>query len=383
MRRHGVRAAGSGSRVAHERNLGRAPMWQARGTGNALLPATSVLYGREFRQIAGEPLTAADQRLFAELTTRWLDLGRPQNGRVPLSLKEGARVLGHANAGGSARDLVRASLQRLRRCSLHSRVRHGDGHESDWEWGLLSSFGTTTRDGGRGVAVISDEVRNLLTGESITYLDSRTWDATAQDDDVAARLWVFLETEQFGDRTWRYQLFDDEPTRSLPPIAELLRLSHWAERKTVAHRVRRACRAIEQNDPRYTLCVVSVDRGHWRLDVSKSATRGRTHASPLPPTVVAAWRAVYRQRMPSARQTTVLLELLTRQGAEEIVATLTSAGTRDPFRWLMSEDRLRSTHRIAAARTQERDWAADKVREIAGAKRLGDILQELGCHERA
>ena len=89
MRRHSVRAAGVGSRVAHERNLGRAPMWQARGTGTALLPATSVLYGREFRQIAGEPLTAADQRLFAELTMRWLDLACPQHGRVPLSLKEG------------------------------------------------------------------------------------------------------------------------------------------------------------------------------------------------------------------------------------------------------------------------------------------------------
>ena len=77
-------------------------------------------------------------------------------------------------------------------------------------------------------------------------------------------------------------------------------------------------------------------------------------------------------------RSTVLLELLTRQGAEEIVATLTSAGRRDPFRWLMSEDRRRSTPQIAAARTQEREWAATKMREIAGAERLGDILHELG-----
>ena len=367
--------------MAHERNLGRAAIWHARPAESSLLPAPSVLYGREFRQIAGEPLTVADQRLFAELTTRWLNLACPQNGRVPLSLKEGARVLGHANAGGSARELVRASLQRLRRCSLHSRVRHGDGHESDWEWGLLSSFGTTTRHGGRGVAVISDEVRALLTGESITYLDSRTWDATAQDDDVAARLWVFLETEQFGDRTWRYQLFDEDPNRSLPPIAELLRLSHWAERKTVAHRVRRACRAIEQNDPRYSLCIVSVDRGHWRLDVTKSRTRRQANADALPPSVVAAWRAVYRQRVPSARQTNVLRELLTRLGAEEVVATLTRAGTRDPFRSLISEDRRRSAHRTAAARAHEDEWATAKTREIRGAERLGDLLQELRCYQ--
>ncbi len=36
------------------------------------LIAPTVLYGRQLRQVAGHALTVADQRLYAELTTRYI-----------------------------------------------------------------------------------------------------------------------------------------------------------------------------------------------------------------------------------------------------------------------------------------------------------------------
>lgn len=379
MPRHGVRAAGGGRRVAHERNLGRAAIWHARPAESSLLPAPSVLYGREFRQVDGRPLTGADQRLLAELTTRWLDSGSPSDGRVRFTLGDAARAQGHRLPGGEQRRAVRDSLNRLARCRILSTVRHGDGHETEWDWGLLSSFGTTSRAGGRGAAVLSEEVRTLLIGDSITWLDARVWDAIARDDEIAARLWVFLETENFaGARTWRYHLFDNDARRSLPSVAQLLRLDHWATRKTVAHRVRAACRVIAGNDGRYTLDLLSISPGHWRLEVGKSAGTQTSAAAShqLPDEVLSAWRAAYRQHLPSARQAAALLEILGRQPVDEVVATLRSARRADPFRSLMVQDRRCSKERVADARRAEDAWAAAKAREVAGAQRLRDILAE-------
>lgn len=368
----------TGTTVVHERNLGRAPLWHAKEPCAGLVAAPSVLYGREFRQVAGRPLTVADQRLLAELSTQWLTSGAPGSGRVQFSLGDGVRALGHRVAGGEQRRTVRAALQRLAACRLHSRVRHGDGHESDWNWGFVSSFGTTTRGGGRGVVVLSEELRQLLLGSSTTYVERCISDATAHDDDVAWRLWVFLETEQFTlGRTWRYRLFDCDPVRSIPPVAELLCLSHWAARKKVAHRLRAACRVIEQNDPRYRVGVVSTVSGEWHLEVSKSAGAGRRSAGQLPDGIVAAWRGLYRQRVPSARQAAVVRELLSRHPEVDIVRMLRSAGSRDPFRHLLAEDRRHTRSRLDAARRADEEWAASKAREIAGAERLGDLLQGL------
>jgi len=59
---------------------------------------------------------------------------------------------------------------------------------------------------GRGWAMLSEEVANLLRQGSITYLHAPTWDAIAAQDEIAGRLWSFLEAEQLA-QGHRYQLF--------------------------------------------------------------------------------------------------------------------------------------------------------------------------------
>lgn len=370
-------------RLAHERNLGRAPLWHSRASAPGLLPAPSVLYGREFRQIAGDALTVADQRLFAELTTRWVRAGAPESGRVGFSLGDAARVLGHRAPGGEDRRLVKESLQRLRRCSIRSRVRLGDGHETEWEWGLLSSFGTSTREGGRGAGVLSREVMALLGGDSVTYVDARLWDCIARDDSVAARLWIFLEAEQFrGGRPWRYNLFEParvagQAAQSIPPLAELLRLDHWVTQRNVVRRIRSASRVLQANDARYALDVRSAGSGNWRLEVEKRTAPVTHRTNGLPAEVVQAWRSVYGGHVPSARQAVVVHEVLSRHTVVAVVSILRSPGHRDPFRWLLDEDRRITRQRLRHCDRAQTRWAHAKRQEQLGAARLGDVLEQV------
>src|SRR3954469_23441350 len=111
--------------VGHETNLARAPLWHAKSRVVQLdLLGPTVLYSREFRQVAGTPLTLADQRLFAEFTTEYLRAECPEHRRIPFSLGEGARLLGAQTVGGNTRQLVQASLTRLRSCTIKSAVRY-------------------------------------------------------------------------------------------------------------------------------------------------------------------------------------------------------------------------------------------------------------------
>lgn len=53
--------------------LPRVPLWDIRVRPIQMeLIAPTVLYGRQLRQVAGHALTVADQRLYAELTTRYI-----------------------------------------------------------------------------------------------------------------------------------------------------------------------------------------------------------------------------------------------------------------------------------------------------------------------
>jgi hypothetical protein len=366
-----LRATGPDT-VGHETNLARAPLWHAKSRVVQLdLLGPTVLYSREFRQVAGTPLTLADQRLFAEFTTEYLRAECPEHRRIPFSLGEGARLLGAHTVGGNTRQLVQASLTRLRSCTIKSAVRYrgndGQIHEDVVIWGLLDSARTTTRGGGRGTVTLSEQVAELLQKGSITLLHAPTWDAIAAEDELAARLWCFLEAEDLP-RGWNYQLFPAPPgetaqERNLPAVAELLRIDHWSKRRNVADRVRAICQVISAADPRYQLDLAKGKTpGMWRLEVGP---RGPHRAVPLrgfaglSRLVMGAWQVAYGDRKPSKKQVVVLRELTDRLGAAWVAAHL-PGDQPDPFARLLAAADSRRDADLRDAERREGEWAKEK-----------------------
>jgi len=367
--------------LGHETNLARVPLWDVRARPLQLsLIAPTVLYGRQFRQVAGAALTVADQRLYAELTTRYIREGCPASRRVAFSLGEAARALGHASLGGETRRLVRQSLVRLKGVTIESALRDPDGHEELMGWGLLDWYRTTTRGGGRGWAALSEQIAYLIRRGSVTYLHAPTWDAIAGRDEIAGRLWSFLEAESLVTIR-RYQLFASPPgavaeERNLPAIAELLRLD-WAKRAEVAKRVRRALAVIADTDPRYQVTLVKGKQlGMWRLEAARSGYLRSGPGGPLPAAVLAGWRVVYGARRPSKKQIAVLAELIERRGSAWVTGRL-SAGYPDPLGALMALDQAqrRSDNEAIIARERSRD--EERRADDTGFQRLGDLLQQL------
>lgn len=371
--------------VGHETNLARSPLWTLRKRASHPETVVSpVLYGRPFHQVAGAPLNTGDQQLFANLTTMFVRGGCPEERRIPFSLGDAALALGHENLGGKQRRLVRQSLARLASVRLESAVRHPDGHETVIGWGLIDDYLLTTRGGGKGWVRISESVSVLLREGSVTFLHAPTWKAITDEDEVAGRLWSFLESEHLP-HAWRYPLFrpeDAEPSSQImPTISELLML-RWASRGEVAKRVRQACRVIEAHDRRYRLGV-STGRvsGNWLLNCSRTSQPSpRKLDGGLPDRVRHAWRAVYRSHLPSARQKTLLAELLERHTAEWIASSLHDAHSAgdDPFKRLLELDWHESHQRVAKARAEERRWEGEKRREDVESERsLAEILLEV------
>lgn len=368
--------------IGHETNLSRSPLWRARKQSAPDETVVSpMLYGHAFRQVEGHPLTTGDQRLFAHLTTAYVRAGCPSDRRVPFSLGGATGALGHQESGGRQRSLVRKSLARLRSVTIESAVRHPDGHETVLGWGLIDSYLITTKGGGKGWIVLSEPVSLLLAEGSVTFLHEPTWKAICGDDEVAGRLWSFLESENVK-REWRYPIFpsiDGATTSSVPAICDVLML-HWTLRRKVAQRVGEACAVVMAHDKRYHLEVVPAKTpGAWNLVCSCSPRRTPEKADHgLPRTVIQAWRKAYRSQLPSLHQRTVLAELLTRHSSDWIVETLAEQVEGDPFRHLMVQDRGISKVRLAAAREAEEAWEGEKHREAAEAEQsLADLIAEI------
>jgi hypothetical protein len=343
-----------------------------------------MLYGHSFRQVEGRSLTTADQRLFAHLTTAFVRAGCPTDRRVPFSLGDAVLALGRKELGGKQRSLVRGSLARLRSVTIESAVRHADGHETVLGWGLIDSYLVTTSGGGKGWIVLSEPVALLLTEGSVTFLHAPTWQVICAEDEVAGRLWSFLESENVR-QGWRYSVFPhsdgNDTTSSVPSISDVLML-RWASRRKVAQRIREACAVIVTHDKRYRLDVVPAKvPGGWNLVCSSSQQRVPKPAPQgLPKDVVHAWRKAYRSQLPSIHQRSILGELLTRHSPEWIVDTLSqpSDSEHDPFRRLLDQDRLVSDQRLAAAREAEEVWEEEKHRQSSEAERsLDEMIAEL------
>ena len=289
------RLASMPSTVAMETNLARLPVFSAvSSTGLQLaLPlawTAGSLYRGPVRIVeASGPLTVPDMRLLAHAIKRYAERGCPEDRCAPFTLNEASRWSGHRGKGGRQIRLVRDALLRMRATAIESQVRHADGHTDALVWGLIDRGWTTDavdREG--GYVTLSEELARLVREGSLTYLHAPTLDALAGRDEVAARLWVYLEAETIDpDGHWSRLLYsaperEPERERDTPAIADLLRLSGWERRSNVKARVDRAMRVVSTVDPRYRYTLARGggrrERGMWTLAVARD--RGRPSLPP-------------------------------------------------------------------------------------------------------
>ncbi len=378
--------------LGHETNLARAPMWAARASAKpvqlALLSGPLVMHGVDFRQVEGPQLTVGDQRVVAELTTRFLRDACPEHRRIPITLTEVARALGfEAGAdGGKGRGDAKRSLARIRSVTFSSSLAPDDRFPRIW--GLVDNADPISPRGGRparireaGYVTLNKYLAQLLREGHVTFLHYPTWDAISREDAVAGRLWCYLEAERIT-AGWNYSLFAGptdgcQDQRYMPAIADLLLLD-WPVRRQIAARIKKACAVVGRIDPRYDLAVLrSRTAGMWHLRVHRSNAQRRAPDG-LPPAVREGWRRAYGPRRPSAKQWAVLDEIAARRTPEWVSQLLDSNPGGDLLAHAMYEDRRLSAEALAAADAAEQTWREAKARESATApESLAGILASL------
>lgn len=433
--------------VALEQTLARAPLFAASTVRHGLQlelglwRTTGSLYGQPFRVLEPRgPLTVRDALGLAHLLRRWADSGYPEDRRVRASENEAVGWFGYSTPGGRQRELLREAMGRLRATTFQSASRVEAGRSETLTWGLID-YARTPRTGpeGRVSVTISEPLAYLVRVGRLAYLDAPTFAALVTEDELAARLWVFLEAEELP---WRWSLYsapEGQPPaeRDTPAIADLLRISGWERRRDVARRVTQAARAVERVDPRYRLSVARAPkgRGMWTLHASaRVGTAGRAigpggqvlrdapegtagragrvlrdarSRSETAPTVVSlpsvstrenlsrksdtggqtapswdeagavmeAWRMRY-PRPPTTRQLRVLAELVARHDAPGIARALREApADEDALRAVMARDRRDGAERRREAKSRERAAHSTSSREPEAATVL-EAVQE-------
>lgn len=262
--------------VGLERTLARAPVFTSSSIRHGLQlelglwRTTGSLYGQPFRVLEPRgPLTVRDALGLAHVIRRWADSGYPEDRRVGASENEAVGWFGYSTTGGRQRQLLRDAMGRLRATTFQSASRPERGRSSVLTWGLIESARTPrTGPEGRVSITISEPLAYLVRIGSVAYLDAPTFAGLVAEDELAARLWVFLEAEELP---WRWSLFSAPEglpavERETPAIADLLRIG-WDRRRDVARRVSEAVTVLQAHDPRYRLSVERAPkgRGMWTL----------------------------------------------------------------------------------------------------------------------
>jgi len=309
------------------------------------------MHAVDFGQVEGPQLTVADQRLVAELTTRFLNAGCLTSRQVDLTLTEAAQALGFEGGAdsGKARRAAKTSLARIRSVTFSSALSSEEKFPTIW--GLIDNTDPISPRGGRpkatreaGYVTLNKRLAQLLRDGHVTFLHYPTWDAIAREDAIAGRLWCYLEAERISTG-WNYNLFAStkdgaQDERYMPAIADMLLLD-WPHRPKIAWRVRRACAVICKFDARYQLEVLkSKTAGMWYLRAHRSRLVPLHTRGPLPQPIRQGWRRAYGPRRPSGKQVAVLDELAARRGATWVGEQLAaSASQDDPLRLTMQRDR--------------------------------------------
>jgi hypothetical protein len=239
-----------------ERNVAIAPVYLTAAT-TWQTPIGVGMYRKPFDVRAmGQPPTIRDALLLAVIDSDFVRMGCPADRVIRRTLIDLVRLVGYQANGGRQRQLVMAGLDRLRALRCESALAPGFRLRSV-VWGLLDWYGPDPS--GRFVEVKLSELHaGLLGGGSRTYIDCHTLRSLIDQDQVAARLWIFLETQHyFPDRDWLARIFSAEPggqptPGDVPAIADLLHL-HARRRDRVLRRIAIAIEVLGYLDPHYTL----------------------------------------------------------------------------------------------------------------------------------
>lgn len=269
------------TRTAMEVTLARLPIWVPAGTqlrGHDDWCTVGSLFGEwvEVREPFG-PLTMRDAALASHLQRSFLNDGCPESNEVVTSLGKAAQLSGQASKGGWQREQARKSFERLHATEVRSVVGVDDPEVREWR--ILTGPGTVGSDGMVRVQ-LGPELAEQLRKDLCTYLDRQVLHDLLALDELAARLWVFLESETFP-RTWQYLLYSNLPgrpekQRPVPAIVDILRVAHQRRRSNVRERIARAAKNIERIDSRYQLDIEPASRrgktpqGMWNLKVRKT-----------------------------------------------------------------------------------------------------------------
>ena len=368
-----------GRSVRCDTTVVRAPIWGPRHA----TPGKSALHGRECYvewplDILNPRLTVTDLRVMVELLGRWDAEGRANDRIVRLSWRDLARAVGYSGRGDRQRQLIASTLDRLQGAQIHSAVRYAGGRTGYRTWSLVEAWETVPADRWATWVRISLDLSDRMVG-SWTWVEVPILDQLRDEDEIAARLWLFLRAEALREG-WTYPLFRaatcaGAASRHLPdapPLAELLALS-GSRPDRIVRRVGAAAGVVARHDPRYML---TLERGRhgWQLRAQRATASSRTHhvdpgavpaSQPGVPAEVAEALGRRHLRLTTG-QLGVVAELLTRWTAPE-GAEIVEGAVGDPLAAWMEMDRDRSRARLHDADRQEAAWATAKAAEGAAA----------------
>ena len=272
--------------VGLERMMARLPVFVARpASGGPVQPSLwqpAFMEGQPFDILeVNGPMGARDALLLGHMTKAFADNGYPDSRSLAFSLNEAARWAGYSDTGGPQRKLVAGALERIWGVSWRSPIVLPNGKGYKLWWRALDNLALPDSPGDPVMVKFNETFAyQILTGQ-LVHLAADTFADLVNRDEIAALLWVFLESHTFEHKR-SYRLFSappGQPARQLdtPPIADLVRIGRWKDRGEVAKRIRKAALAVEAIDPHYALAVEPAkEKQVWKLTVQTRSLEGTT-----------------------------------------------------------------------------------------------------------
>lgn len=272
--------------TALERNLMRSPAFRESRAAQVqleLFTRMGSIHERPFELLAPDGVpTVRDSLLMAHLTSLYGRQGFRRDQIVRSTLVDCIGAMAYTTDGGRQRALVDNALGRLRSATFRHRAYipgpDGGSYET-LQWGLIEWAKTSSR--GPVEVKLSDPLVSLLARGSIGFFHEPTFQKLVTEDELAARLWLELESHRYEQGAARRRRLFSAPegdpqedyNANLPCIADLLGIADWKRRAKVAERVKRAASRIVARDPRYRLSVErsKAGRGMYNLVVQRSA----------------------------------------------------------------------------------------------------------------
>ncbi len=192
--------------------------------------------------------------LLVFLVTKYVTLGCPLGGRVPMSAAEAARSIGQEGTlGGSARRRVADAVVRLRSLTVQSTTALPGGRRETLVWGFIES--ARLGDPRTSDVRLGDYFATAIRAGRTTWLDPHLLATFRARGRAALMLWVWLESEGGIDseaKSMRRLVFLPRDASALPrpiPVSRLLGFGD-SNRSRLLTSIRKACATVMEVDGR-------------------------------------------------------------------------------------------------------------------------------------